>query len=382
MNRASGELDKFVNFGWQIFKDEAISWASVACLFGHLIPKLCAGPEIEGNDVTGVVLRARCSIASDVESEERRTMARLRNLHVDRGCEAVEFLSAGRRSLLKIGRVAEGSNFDLAASKAARAGTYTLPAHVGCVSLRPTGGRPDQVPIGGVKKDRQISYLMCRFPMCSVTGDDPSVKRRPIMNVGDPNSSRTTPLGLRGTDRESLGRTEWSPTDRCWVFALGRKRGPTTPPTCGSRAPGLQVQGEASCWKSTNPGTDVVVGPVSGRCSTERGKGGRRREGENENRAIRACVDRWLPAKIFDSNPSRDQRTHLPGMHPCGEVGVGAVLSLATTTTGTAAAPVLHVTSRHRRKESPYLPPLKGRCFRFHDCDSGQIMGPSIPGRR
>jgi hypothetical protein len=44
---------------------------------------------------------------------------------VDRGCEVVEVLRAGRRSLLKVGRMAEGSNFDLAASKAARAGTYT-----------------------------------------------------------------------------------------------------------------------------------------------------------------------------------------------------------------------------------------------------------------
>ena len=64
-------------------------------------------------------------MSSDVESDERRIVARLRNLQVDRGCEVAEVLRASRRSLLKIGRVAEGSNFDLAASKAARAGTYT-----------------------------------------------------------------------------------------------------------------------------------------------------------------------------------------------------------------------------------------------------------------
>lgn len=126
-------------------------------------------------------------------------MARLRNHHVDRGCEMVEALRAGR---LKIERVAEGSNFDLAASKAARAGYLYLPAHVGCVSLRPTGERPDQVPIGGVKKGRQIAHCLStscvRLPMCSATGDNPSVKRRPIMKVGDPNSSRTTPSNIEG----------------------------------------------------------------------------------------------------------------------------------------------------------------------------------------
>lgn len=71
-----------------------------------------------------MVLRLRDSIARDVESE-KRTVARLRNLQVERGCEMVEVLRAGRPSLLKIGKVTEGSNFDLAASKAARAGIYT-----------------------------------------------------------------------------------------------------------------------------------------------------------------------------------------------------------------------------------------------------------------
>lgn len=381
MNRASGELDKFVNFGWQIFKDEAISWASVTCLFGHLIPKLCAGPEIEGNDVTGVVLRARGSIASDVESEERRRMARLRNLHVDRGCEAVEFLSAGRRSLLKIGRVAEGSNFDLAASKAARAGTYTLPAYVGCVSLRPTGGRPDQVPIGGVKKDRPIAHCLpiscVRFPMCSVTGDDPSVKRRPIMNVGDPNSSRTTPLGLRGTDRESLGRTEWSPTDRCWVFALGRKRGPTPPPPAAPEPRDFKF--EAKRHAGSRPTLVLTLSlaqyPGDVRRREEKGDGKVR---ENENRAIRACVDGCLPEFAIQIRAATN-------VHICPVCIHVVKLAWGLFCPWPRQQPVqqlLHVTSRHRRKESPYLPPLKGRCFRFHDCDSGQIMGPSIPGRR
>lgn len=78
----------------------------------------------------------------------------------------------------------------------------------------------------------------------------------------------------------------------------------------------------------------------------------------------------------FKSEP---RPTYTSGMHPCGEVWRGGYFVLGHDNNRDCS---FHVTSRQRQKESPYLPPLKGRYFRFHDCDSGQIMGPSIPGRR